>query len=142
MDTLIQNNEAIATLIARVFAGLLFFFQGYDVVFNIKIRNAIGAYEDSFANKGIPKFLTVAGTWYTSFTELICGFLLIAGLFEYPALYLLGLNMVIASIAFGINTPVWDTKHVFPRLLLVILLLAVPHEWNFFSLDNLFFNNK
>lgn len=137
MEAITQYHEVAAVFIARVFLGLLFFFQGYDAVFNIKIRNIIDTYQNSFANKGIPKFLTVCGSWFTSYVELIFGFLLVVGLFEYYALYLLGLNLIIASIAFGIITPMWDMRFVFPRLALLIFLLLVPGSWNMWSLDNL-----
>ncbi len=111
MPTLIQHHEIVAVLIARVFLGCLFFFQGYDAVFNIKIRNVIYTYQNTFASKGIPKFVTVLGSWFTSYSELICGFLLIIGLFKYYALYFLGMDVILASIAFGITTPMWDMRH-------------------------------
>lgn len=139
MEIINQYHYTVASLIARVFLGCLFFFQGYDAVFKVKIKNVIGTFEDAFSQKGIPKFLTVLAAWFTSCTELIGGILLIVGLFEYPALYLLGLNLIVAAIGFGINTPVWDTRHVFPRLALIIFLLVVPQSWNSASLDLLLF---
>jgi uncharacterized membrane protein YphA (DoxX/SURF4 family) len=137
MESLTYYHEITAVFIARVFLGLLFFFQGYDAVFNVKIKNVINTYQDSFSNIGVPKFLTISGAWFTSFVELIGGLLLIFGVFEYYTLYLLGLDLLIASIAFGIATPMWDTRHVFPRLALLIFLLAIPTSWNVLSLDNL-----
>jgi putative oxidoreductase len=137
METITQH-EITAAFIARIFLGLLFFFQGYDAVFNVKIKNVIQAYEDAFASKGIPRFLTVGGAWFTSSVEFIGGLLLILGLFQYYVLSLLGLDLILASIAFGISTPMWDTRHVFPRLLLLLLLLIIPTSWNAISLDNLF----
>ena len=134
-----QYHEIVAVLIARVFLGCLFFFQGYDAVFNIKVRNVVATFEANFANKGIPKFLTAVASWFTSYTELICGFLLNIGLFQYYALYLLGLNLIIAAIGFGITSPMWDTRYVLPRLLLLLFLLFVPQGWNALSLDNLIF---
>jgi uncharacterized membrane protein YphA (DoxX/SURF4 family) len=140
LDIINTIYETEAVFIARVFLGLLFFFQGYDAVFNIKIKNVIDTYQNSFTNKGIPKFFTVCGVWFTSCTELVCGIFLILGLFEYYSLSLLGINLLIASIAFGISTPMWDTRFVFPRLILLIFLFIVPHTWNFWSLDHLLFN--
>ncbi len=139
MKLLIQNHQVIAVCIARVFLGLLFFFQGYDIVFKIKVKNVIETYQTTFLNKGIPKFMTVCAAWFTSYTELICGALLVLGLFEYCALYLLGINLIIASIGFGINTPMWDMRFVLPRLLLLLFLLVVPNSWNTYSLDYLLF---
>jgi uncharacterized membrane protein YphA (DoxX/SURF4 family) len=138
MEPFTNYHEITAAFIARIFLGLLFFFQGYDAVFNVKIRNVIHAYENSFSNIGIPKFLTISGAWFTSFVEFVGGLLLIFGVFQYSILYLLGLDLLIASVAFGIATPMWDTRHVFPRLVLLIFLLAIPPSWNALSLDNLF----
>jgi len=140
MEIINQYHEVAAVLIARLFLGCLFFFQGYDAVFNIKIKNVIGAFENDFSRKGIPRFFIIAASWFTSCTELIGGALLIVGLFEYSALYLLGINLIIAAVGFGISTPMWDTKHVFPRLTLILLFLIIPQSWNTFSLDHLFFN--
>jgi uncharacterized membrane protein YphA (DoxX/SURF4 family) len=138
METLTLYHEITAAFIARIFLGLLFFFQGYDAVFNVKIKNVVNTYQNSFSNIGIPKFFTICGAWFTSFVELIGGLLLVLGAVEYYTLYLLGLDLLIASIAFGIATPMWDTRHVFPRLALLIFLLAIPASWNVLSLDNLF----
>jgi putative oxidoreductase len=142
METIIQYHEPGAALIARVFLGMLFFFQGYDAVFNVKVSNVILTFEQSFRQKGLPRFFTVAGSWFTSITELGCGVLLILGLFTYPALYLLGANLLFAAFGFGFNGPVWDTKHVMPRLILLLFLLIIPPSWNMWGLDQLIFNAK
>lgn len=142
MESIIQHHEVAAAFIARVFLGFLFFFQGYDAVFNIKVKNVIETYEASFLQKGIPRFVTVAGSWFTSYVELIGGFLLIVGLFEYYSLYLLGINLLIVNVAFGISNPMWDMKYVSPRLALLLFLLIIPATWNVWSLDNLILNFK
>jgi uncharacterized membrane protein YphA (DoxX/SURF4 family) len=141
MEIINQYHYIIAAFIARVFLGCLFFFQGYDAVFKVKIQNVIGVFEYDFAEKGIPKFLTVCASWFTTYSELVCGALLILGLFEYVSLYLLGANLIIAAIGFGINTPMWDTRHVLPRLTLILFLLVLPQSWNILSLDYLFFKS-
>lgn len=139
METVILHHEAIGVFIARVFLGLLFFFQGYDAVFNVKIKNVIDTFQTSFANKGIPRFMTVIGSWFTSYVELIGGAFLVLGLFEYYTLTLLGINLIVVSIAFGITTPMWDTRHVYPRLILLVFLMLIPHSTNILALDNLLF---
>ena len=138
MELISQLHESIGILFARVFLGLLFFFQGYDAVFNVKIKNVINNYESAFENKGIPKIMTITGAWFTSLAELIGGFLLIVGLFRYYALYLLGVDLLIASVAFGIATPMWDTRHVFPRIVILTILLLVPAEIDILNLDSFF----
>jgi putative oxidoreductase len=133
-----MDNQLLAGFIARVFLGFLFFFQGYDALFNVKIKNVVETYSDAFAYKGIPRFITITGAWYTSLIEFIGGLLLILGVFQHYTLYLLGLDLILASIAFGISKPMWDMRFVFPRLVLLLFLLVIPNSWNTISLDCLF----
>lgn len=140
MQTFHLYNYEISAGVARVFLGLLFFFQGYDAVFRVGIGSVIRTYQNSFASKGIPPFLTVFGSWFTSYVELIGGLLLVFGLFRYPVMYLLGLDLIVASIAFGIANPMWDMRFVFPRLALLLFLLSIPAVWDRACLDALLFN--
>lgn len=142
METIIQYNEFIAVTIARTFLGLLFIFQGYDAIFNIGLQEVTATYHSGFSNKRIPRQLTKAAAWFTSYTELIGGGLLIIGLWQYIALYLLGINLLIAAFGFGLVTPLWDTRHVWPRLSLILFLLLVPASWLKWSLDALLFHLK
>lgn len=139
MEIIEQYHYASAITIARVFLGFLFLFQGYDAVVKIGMKTVINTYQERFIRRGVPRSLISLAALFTSYTELICGGLLIFGLFEICALYLLGLNLVIAGIGFGMNEPLWDTRNVFPRLVLLLLLLMTPTEWHSFSLDHLFF---
>ena len=137
MDFCFDYNQNIAAAIARLFLGFLFFFQGYDAIFKIKLTNVINAYHESFISLGIPKLITAASAWFTSYTELICGGMLIFGVLQHIALLLLGLNLIVAAIGFGITNPLWDTKYVLPRLILILFLLSIPREWDIFSIDYL-----
>jgi putative oxidoreductase len=139
MEIFNQYSNIAAVVIARLFLGILFFMQGYDAVFKVGIGNVIRVYRDDFSEKGVPGILVSVATTFACLTELICGALLVLGLFEYAALYLLGLNIIIAATGFGINTPMWDTKHVMPRLMLIIFLLLAPPEWHAFSIDQIMF---
>lgn len=133
----IHHNEIIAVFLVRVFLGLLFFFQGYDAVFKVKISGVIETFEYPLKNTAIPRFLIVLAAYFTSYTELIGGLFLIFGFIKYYSLYLLGINMLIANLAFGLINPMWDTKHVFVRLSLLTFLLCVPSEWDALSVDYL-----
>ncbi len=139
MEIIDQYHEIAGIFIARVFLGVLFFFQGYDAVFNIKVSVVIDTYQNMFEGKRMPRLLIVLASWFTTYTALFCGFLLIFGLFEYVALILLGINLITAAIGFGLNTPMWDSKYVFIRLVLILLLLLTPQDWHVWSLDNLIF---
>lgn len=139
MEIISEYHAEMAALFARVFLGLLFFFQGYDAVVKIGMRESVEAIRLPLQGKGIPDFMIVLGTWFNSYVELICGALLIFGLFQFASMYLLGITLLVASIGFGIHTALWDTKNVMPRLLLLIFLLAVPEHWHLFSIDTLLF---
>ncbi len=135
MRTILSNHEIIAVFIVRVFLGLLFFFQGYDAVFRVGIKNVITTFHSSFANKGIPQPLIIMGVGFTSFIQLIGGFFLIIGFIKYYALCLLGVDLLVAAIAFGIIQPMWDLRFAFPRLILLIFLLFIPWQWDVLSVD-------
>ncbi len=128
-------NEIAASFTARVFLGLLFFFQGYDAVFRVKVKGVIEAFEYPAGLKHLG-FLLVPAAYYTSYVELVGGLFLTAGLCRDYALYLLGTDILIASVAFGIVRPMWDMKYVFPRLALLLFLLVIPSEWDVISLDH------
>jgi|SRR3990172_9064302 len=130
-----HNADAAVVFIARMFLGLLFFFQGYDAVFRIKISGVIEAIKFPLVAKGVPKFIIISGAYFTSYVELICGFLLIIGFIKYYALYLLGIDLLFAAFAFGIIKPMWDMQFVFPRLLLLIFLLLFPAYSDVLSVD-------
>ena len=135
MQTIFHNHEIAGALIARVFLGFLFFFQGFDAVFRVKIGGVLQTIEEPMSRVGVPRFFIVAGAWFTSYVELIGGFLLIIGFAKYYALYLMWIDLVIASIAFGIVKSMWDMQFVFPRLALLIFLLMIPSQWDVVSVD-------
>ena len=124
-----------AEFIIRVFAGILFFFQGYDKVFKIKIGGVVNNFLEDAEHIHIHKPLVTAFTYCTSFIELICGAFLIIGLFTNFALLALGFDLVLVCFAFSIIRPMWDMQYVFPRLLLIVFLLFLPNEYTKISLD-------
>src|SRR6478735_8709739 len=94
-------NINLAELFLRIFTAILFLFQGYDKLFRIKIPGVVEAFQGEAANYRIPKWLLVFVAYYTSFTEFFCGLLLLIGLFSNYALFALGLDMILVTIAFS-----------------------------------------
>ena len=135
MILLIHFREMDAVLIARVFLGLLFFLQGYDKVFRMKVSKVIESIHTPLEAKGIPNFFSKMGAYYTSYIELICGASLIIGFAKYYCLYLLGFDLLFVALAFSLVEPVWDMRHIFPRLVLLIFLLIAPSQWDVISVD-------
>lgn len=133
----IINKYQIAELILRVFCGVIFVYQGYDKLFKIKISGVTQAFQMNAQKNNIPDFLLKGAAVYTSFVEFIGGLLLVLGLFKNYALLLLGVDLIIVAMGFSMMEPVWDMRHVFPRLMMVFVLLILPGEWEYFSIDQL-----
>lgn len=135
MKTIIQNHYIIAIFLSRFFLGFLFFFQGYNSIIRVGIKNVIETFHIPLSEKGIPKAFTAIGIWLTSYVQLFGGLLLIVGFLKYYVLYLLGIDLIVASIAFGFIKPMWDMQFIFPRFVVLIFLLIVPSQWDVFSVD-------
>jgi putative oxidoreductase len=127
--------QPFAFAAVRIFVGMLFLFQGHQKLFIVKVDEVLQTYKPLLQQKGIPEIIIVAGIWVTSTAEFLFGLLLILGLFTQLSLYVLTIDVLLASAAFGIMRPMWDMQFVFPRLVSLIFLLLAPIQWNIFSLD-------
>lgn len=130
---------AFVSLLTRLIVGFLFFIQGYDKIFKVGKNEVIATIEPSFKKIGLPTIFTKTFLFLTSWIELIAGGLLILGLFKYISIYLLGVDLLLVVIGMSLITPVLDLKHIFPRLILLFLLLLLPAEADIISLDNFIF---
>jgi putative oxidoreductase len=130
-------NEAIAVFIARVILGILFFAQGYDKIFKVKLSGVIATFRQPMESRNVPDGLLSIAAYYTSYAELIGGLLLIIGLAKTFVLAALGLDLILVAAAFSILKPMWDMQHFFPRLLLLIFILVSPAGWDVMSADHL-----
>lgn len=137
MESIIFNNESVLSFLLRVILGILFFFQGYDKVFKLKIKGVSDFFRQELGTNKMPGFLVEFSAWFTSLVELICGGFLILGLFKTYSLYLLGFDLILVAGAFSMIKPMWDMQMVFPRLILLSVLLYLPAEWDVLSLDHL-----
>ncbi len=135
-------NLSIAILTARVIVGILFFFQGYDKVFNVGLLEVKNTMKASLNIRKVPDAFIGFVATFSSWIEFICGLLLIVGLLKYFAIYLLCVNLMIIVFGFSISKPMWESGHVFIRLALLLLLLLTPVEWDRFSFDYLFALSK
>jgi putative oxidoreductase len=95
----------IALLAVRLLAGILFFFQGFDKVFRLKTTGVLNAFSDVIARKNIPLSFARSAVFLSSLIELVCGFLLVFGIFRDPALYLLTANMLCVAAVFSMLKP-------------------------------------
>ena len=131
-------NYSFAEFLVRSFLGILFIFQGYDKLFIVKLKNVVTTFQVESEKKNIPKFLVVAVSYFTSVTEFFGGFLLILGLFHLIIPIILGINLIVVGVAFSFLNPIWDLKHVFPRLLLLVLVFLLSNYF-YFGIDSIIF---
>jgi uncharacterized membrane protein YphA (DoxX/SURF4 family) len=134
METYTHN---FAELIMRCFAGILFFFQGYDKLFRIGLKEVVKTFHPEAVSHEVPDAFVWMMTVFTSVIEFSCGILLVLGLFKTWVLMLLGIDLILVCFAFSFMHAIWDLKHVFPRLAIIITLLLVPQAWGAWSLDQL-----
>lgn len=139
---MINLNRAVGAFTARILLGLIFFMQGFGKVFTWGMDNVFNAKYFIGTFKGIlPDYLLWATVYYTSYIELIGGFLLILGLKTDYALYALISVLILVTFGHGLAEPIWDLSHVMYRSILVLTLLFLPKEWDKFSLDSILAKN-
>jgi uncharacterized membrane protein YphA (DoxX/SURF4 family) len=122
-------TRTIGVLFLRVFLGVLFFFQGYAKIFWFKID---GLYASAFQplEAKLPTWLLWATAYATSIIELVCGLMVIFGFWRNRALFALAGVVIVATIGHGIESGIVDLQHLFPRAILIALLLILPDEWD------------
>ena len=121
----------------RLILGFIFFWQGYGKVFKFGIDNVYNNFFKKTYQDLLPDFVVLGTAYFTTFAELIAGFLLIIGLKRDWALYIFAAVLVVVTFGHGMAEPIWDTSHVLVRAVFLIPLLLLPKEWDIFSLDHL-----
>lgn len=130
-------NQQIGVLTIRLLLGIIFLMQGFGKVFKFGMDRVYGGFFKGTYSELLPDFLLKITAYYTSYVELIAGFLLILGLFRNYALYALASVLVIVSFGHGLVEPIWDLSHVMYRTILLVALLLLPQQWDVFTMDEL-----
>lgn len=131
-----DRNRSVAVLTTRLLLGFIFLMQGYGKVFTWGIEKLYNMefFHETYKNI-LPDYITQAIAYYTSYVELIGGFLLVLGFKKDYALYALASVLIIVTFGHGLAEPIWDLSHVMYRAILLIALLIIPKEWDSYSLD-------
>ena len=137
MDPEQQKLRNAGMFFIRVLLGVIFFMQGYGKIFTLGMHKVYESFFKEFESTVLPHGLIVFTAYYTSYIELVGGFLLIAGLFRKFAMYTLGLDLLIVSFGHGFMEPIWDLSHVIPRAILLSALLFLPKDWDKWHVDSL-----
>lgn len=137
MLALNEYHFAIAVLFLRIFLGILFLFQGYDKVFGIGIPKVAETFKFELGKKNIPAWLYPVTAAYSSIVELLGAVLLIIGFAKSYVMILLAGDLLLVSVAMGMMNPLWDLRQVFPRAILLFILMVIPTEADLISIDYL-----
>ena len=130
-------SRAAGIFFTRALLGIIFFMQGFGKVFTFTVPKVYELFFKDFENTFLPRWLIWGAAYYTSYVEMVCGFLLIIGLFRKWAMYLLCADLLVVSFGHGLMEPIWDLSHVMPRAILLITLLLVPQEWDLWNGDRI-----
>lgn len=115
-----------AVFLARLHLGLLFFMPGIHRVFQLgPLGHARRFFVEPYADSVLPTWsLWLVGTT-VPFVELVAGGLLLIGLWRKGALVILGIELAVITFGHLLAEPFWAMhSHVFPRLALLLFLLA------------------
>lgn len=132
-------NLIVLEWTSRWLLGILFFFQAYDRIFRIGLKEAANIIYYQNTEQRLPFFIVQTGIYITSYIELISGILLFLGIFRDIALYVLCLDMLVAASGFSFLKPMWDMKHFFPRFILIAIQLFLPSSSYVIALEHYIF---
>ena len=135
---LMTTNQIIAVATLRLVLGFIFLMQGFGKVFTWGIEKVyhMDFFYDTYKDL-LPEAVIHATAYYTSYMELVAGFLVVIGFKRDYALYALATVLVIVTFGHRLAEPIWDPSHVMPRTILLVALLLLPSEWDRFSIDYL-----
>lgn len=128
-----------AAFLARWVVGLIFAMSGFWKVFDLgPMAHAQRYFVDGYADSWIPLWLLWTLGVSIPFVELAAGGLLCLGLRVREAAVALALVLIVVTYGHLLAEPLFDTtSHIFPRTVLILVVLLAPPEEDCLSLDAL-----
>ena len=126
-----------AVFFVRWVLGLIFFMAGWWKTFELgPLGHARHLFIEPYAGSWIPVWLLWAFGTVIPVVELIAGAMLCLGLWVRAAGIAVGAILIVVTYGHLLKDPLFDTTHhIFPRLVLLTFVLAVPAEWDLLSCD-------
>jgi uncharacterized membrane protein YphA (DoxX/SURF4 family) len=126
-----------AAFFARWVLGLVFLMAGWWKVFELGAgQHARGFFVDGFADTWIPAWLLWGLGVAIPLVELAAGLFLCVGFRRREALIALGGVLVVVTYGHLLQEPLYAiTSHIFPRLVLLLVVLVIPADRDRLSLD-------
>ncbi|GIV27010.1 MAG: hypothetical protein KatS3mg027_0824 [Bacteroidia bacterium] len=132
----IDTNLIVLEWTTRWLLAILFFFQAYDRIFRVGLKEATNIIYYQSTEQKLPFTVVKMGVYLTSYIELIAGLLLFIGLFRDYVLYVLCIDLLIAAFGFSYLKPMWDMKHYFPRFIVLCIQLFLPSSSYVIALEH------
>lgn len=136
-----ETKYYILELMVRMMLSFIFIFQGYDKIFKVGVSAIHEYFSENFEKMNLNASLGRALVNGSSWIEFLGGFMLLIGIFRIYVLFTLLFELVLISVFFSWMKPMWDMKHVWPRMVLLVFLIIIPGSWACFTLDYIMFNN-
>lgn len=127
----------IISLLLRLVTGILFFFQGYDKIFKVKVINVVRTFDDPINPSFWPKSLLKPMIIVSSLAEMIGGIFLFFGLFKFYALSILSVDLLFVCFTLSSIKAMWDMQLFLPRFLFILFIWAIPFSEDVYNLDRL-----
>ncbi len=130
-------RRAWALFFARAVLGLIFLMAGIWKVFQLTpAGHAHRFFVDPYAGSFLPSWALWAAGVTVPIVELVGGGLVLFGWRTRDASVALGLVLVTVTFGHLVKEPLYAFhEHVFPRLALLLFVLASPEAWDRFSVD-------
>ena len=130
---------AWSTFTVRWVLGLIFFMAGWWKCFSLMpTEHAQKYFLVAFEGRWIPEWFLWSLGVTIPIVELVAGALVCLGLFRRPAYVALGLILIAVTYGHLLLEPLFNTtNHIFPRLVLLAFLCAVPKDGDILSVDYL-----
>jgi len=132
-----HRNLAWAALFARLVLGLTFFMAGWWKCFELgPVEHARRFFVEGFADSWIPPALLWGLGVAVPVVELAGGALVMLGFRLREALVALGFLLALVTYGHLLQEPLFSLSgHIFPRLVLLLVVLSIPRQADRFSLD-------
>jgi uncharacterized membrane protein YphA (DoxX/SURF4 family) len=139
-----MNNTGIASFFIRISLALFVGMIGYQKVFVIGPHNhASNFFIEGFKDHWIPEWLLWALGYSIPFVELLCGIMLLAGIFVRFNAIVVGLLLLIVAYGHLLQDAFYNpVSHWLPRFLLMISLLLLYDNNDKLSLENFLKRSK
>ncbi|MFK8011310.1 MAG: DoxX family membrane protein [Marinicellaceae bacterium] len=133
-----MNKQGTASFFIRIALGLFVGMIGYHKVFVMgSLQHAEKFFIQGFKDSWIPEWLLWLLGYTIPYVELLCGAMLIVGVFVYFNALIIGVLLLIVAYGHLLQDAFYNpVSHWLPRFTLMVALLLLYDKKDKFSLEN------